>query len=108
MNDRVRIVGVHPVPGQAKVNLVVLEILDPPYQFDFCDLTQSLPDQPRDNWQIPFEETCLESTPQKERYAFFFHHLDLARPIESPFGDLPLPSVTPMPEELTLIRYEAP
>jgi len=108
MNERVRIIGVHPVPGHENVHLVAMEILDPPFQFDFCDLTQSQPGQPRENWQLPYGELCLEATPQKELYAFFFHDLDTGRPLETPFGELPLAPVTPLPRELALIPYQAP
>lgn len=108
MPDRVRIVGLHPVEGHPEVHLVELEITNPPFRFDFCDLTQEDPTQPPENWQLPYDDRCLELSPDKERYGFFFHHLNLTRPLNAPFGQMELPAVTPMPDHLKKIGYEAP
>ena len=42
------------------------------------------------------------------RFVFFFHYLDLQRPLSTPFGELPLPSESEIPERLSMIQYEEP
>ena len=42
------------------------------------------------------------------RVAFFFHYLDLSRPLETPLGDVALPDPSPAPERLSFMEYEAP
>ena len=42
------------------------------------------------------------------RLAFFMHHLDLERPLSTPFGEVPLRSPNDLPERLRDIEYEEP
>ena len=74
--------------------------------FPWGEITQEIPGEPRDSWQVVYDEQPLD--PGQTRWAFFFHFLDLGRPLLTPTGPLPLPSATPMPAHLRGITYEAP
>jgi hypothetical protein len=73
---------------------------------DFGQFRQPTPGQPRANRQVPYDEKLLDDWgvhvvsdlflersvqwPPTARVAFFFHDLDANRPLETPFGDVPL------------------
>lgn len=42
------------------------------------------------------------------RMAFFFHYLDITRPLRTPFGEIPLPKESKLPKRLKIIKYESP
>jgi hypothetical protein len=104
MANRARIIGIHPVTADEPVHLVELEVAGSTDDFDFGEITQESPGQPRSNWQAVYDERELG----ENRFAFFFHYLDTAKPLLSPFGPLSLPAETPIPEHLQGIEYEPP
>lgn len=59
-----------------------------------------------DNKQAPYDEQLLTET--EGRWAFFFHFLDLTKPLRTEVGEIELPSPTLMPEHLAGIRYKLP
>lgn len=82
-----------------------------------------MPDQPKGNWQVPWDEHFLssdgsalldEEAPDKApdlpsfRVAFFCHYLDLGRPLLVETAAIPLPPPTPRPQRLGFLRYEEP
>jgi hypothetical protein len=90
-----------------------------------ADITQGVPDQPRENWQAPWDLYSLtdggdvhvheselpvpgEMPDDKARFAFFFHYLDPAQPLETPWGQVTLPTPSVRPDRLAKIPYEAP
>jgi hypothetical protein len=91
---------------------------------DFGQFTQPTPGQPRANRQVPYDEKLLDDWgvhvvsdlflersvqwPPTARVAFFLHDLDANRPLETPFGDVPLPRPTSRPDRLSILTYEAP
>lgn len=75
-------------------------------EFDWGDITQKVPGQPRDNWQAPYDERIIDE--ERNTWAFFFHALDHSRPLIMPQGRVALPPVTPMPSHLRGLEYEAP
>jgi hypothetical protein len=89
-------------------SLYLLEIqLDPPdASFDWSEITQPVADRPRSNWQVPYDEQRVEE--KSGRWAFFFHFLDLTRPLLTPKGAAPLPPVTPRPTHLSNFIYDLP
>ena len=99
-----RVVGVHPILADEPVHLVELEIEGGTDGFDFGGVTQEVPGQPQSNWQAAYDEREVG----KNRYAFFFHYLDTAKPLLSPVGPLVLPPDSPVPEHLQDIEYEQP
>jgi hypothetical protein len=120
----VEVIGVHPVANAASCFLVEAVSAGSPALPDFAQFTHPLPDSPRSEWQVPYDEKLLddqgrqivadlsgtvpEPWPSRARVAFFFHHLDVRRPLRTPFGDVPLPLPTTMPERLSFLTYEEP
>ena len=104
MANRARIVGVHPIAAEEPVHLVELEIEGSAEDFDFGEVTQEVPGQPRSDWQAVYDERELG----ENRFAFYFHYLDMTKPLLSPVGPLALPPESPVPEYLQDIEYEQP
>ena len=72
--------------------------------FDFRELTQEVPGEPRSYWQAPYDEQAIGPN----RFAFFFQYLDTDRPLLSPLRPLELPPESPIPDHLQGIEYEQP
>jgi len=119
----VEVLGVHPVEAPEPCHLVELQVDQAEASFEIDAVTQETPGQPRDNWQVPWDEHFLNSdgsalfnptAPElrpsvaKFRVAFFFHYLDLGRPLLTPSGAVVLPSPSPRPPRLAFLRYESP
>jgi hypothetical protein len=60
------------------------------------------------NWQAPYDERVVSETDARARVVFFFHYLDLNKPLLTPTGALALPAPKKMPARLKAIMYEAP
>ena len=139
---QVRIIGVHPLPvteqmlketlkcqydtnlsdeerpeAEARVRehfahlyLIEVELDQPDAEFDFGQITQRAPRLPKGNWQVPYDERRLD--PEGKRWAFFFHFLDLSKPLLVGRMTLPVPDPTPIPPHLSEMLqkepYEAP
>ena len=106
MWNRARVVGVHPVAAGERVHLVELEIEGNADEFDFGEVTQLL-EQPRNNWQVAYDERETGAESGRVRYAFL-HYLDLAKPLLTADGRIDLPPESPIPEHLRGIEYEHP
>ncbi len=104
MAKRARVVGIHPNAAPEPAHLVELEIEGSAEGFDFGEITQEVSGQPRNNWQAVYDEREVG----QNRFAFFFHYLDTAKPLLSPAGPLALPPDSPAPEHLQGIEYEQP
>lgn len=102
--------GIHPIPGTAEpVHLIDIVTVGRFDEVPWGEITQSDPNQPRENWQAVYDERELPPLPDgRVRAAFFFYYLDLSRPLETPDGPCVLPSPTPVPEDLAHIEYEEP
>jgi hypothetical protein len=107
MTNHARVIGIHPLAADEPVHLIELEI-DDGSEFDFGDVTQELPGQPRSNWQAAYDEREVGCETGRIRFAFFFHYLDTTRPLLSPVGPLDLPTESPVPDHLQSIPYEPP
>jgi len=102
MSAKARIIGVHPVAvSDEPVHLIEIEVDHGLDDFDFGDVTQELSDKPRGNWQVAYDEREIG----KNRFAFFFHFLDIAKPLLSSAGPLELPPESPLPEHLRGLEY---
>jgi hypothetical protein len=101
-----RVLGVHPIEARQPVHLVEFEanLEDMPIVWE--SITQSLKDKDQSYWQVPYDERKVPNV--NWRWCFFFHYLDLSRPLSSHVGDLELPEPTPTPEHLGFARYEEP
>jgi hypothetical protein len=104
--NSVKVIGVHPMEADEPVHLIELEVKGPT-AFDFDQVTQKVVDQPKDNWQVPYDERELDKNGAR-RFASFFHYLDFDAPLETPFGPIDLPAPSPIPDYLKQIRYEEP
>jgi len=120
---KVEIVGIYPVEADEPCYLVECIVQGPKASRLIGSFTQELSGQPRANWQVPYDEHFLDSegtsalnpagpahppTESTARVAFFFHHLDLKRPLLTPAGVLNLPPPTPRPARLRFLSYEPP
>jgi hypothetical protein len=103
---RIRVLGVHPIAAREPVHLIEIEVQGAD-DFDFGQVTEGMPDQPKENWQVAYDEREIASEGAK-RFAFFFHHLDFGAQLETPFGPVSLPAATPIPSHLNTITYEEP
>ncbi len=97
------ILGLHPVEAPEPCYLLEVELSDP-ISFDWGSVTQEVPEQPTSNWQVAWDEQQLDET----RWAFFFHHLDFAKPLLTCRGLVQLPEPTPLPVKLSDLKYEPP
>jgi hypothetical protein len=120
----VEVLGVHPVIGVESCCLVEAVVIGAPSKPDFGRFTQPLPDRPPADWQVPYDERLLDAAgttveadlwsstsvawPPTARIAFFFHALDLSQPLHTPYGQVVLPPLTPRPDRLHVLSYEAP
>jgi hypothetical protein len=106
---RGKIVGIYPVEAPEPVYLVEISIegggLD---AFEIGEITQEMSDTPRVNWQAPYDDQVISETDGKARVVFFFHYLDLTKPLLTPAGALALPAPKKMPPRLKDIAYESP
>jgi hypothetical protein len=89
----------------AALFLIEAEITPPAADFDWSGVTQEVPGEPRSSWQVPYDERQLT---ESGRWAFFFHRLDLERPLLTPAGPVTLPAPSPAPQRLRTVEYEAP
>jgi len=106
---RVKVIGVYPVEAQEPVHLVEISIEGGGVDaFDLGDVTQEMADTPRMNWQAPYDEHVISETDTRARVVFFFHYLDLRKPLLTPAGELVLPLPKERPKRLREIAYEAP
>lgn len=122
VNGSVDVVGVYSVPENKEVSLVEMLVHARPSDIDVSRFTQEAPSQPRDNWQVAYDEHYLNgegdsllgdflSPPEDDRartrLTFYFYFLDPLRPLITPFGEVRLPKRVPMPDCLRRItRFE--
>lgn len=108
MPTKAKIIGIHPVEADEPVHLIDLLVEGNTDDFDIGEVTQEVAGQPKSNWQAPYDERVLEESDGKIRYAFFFHYLELEKPLITPAGSLPVPKPTSKPAHLKDIEYESP
>ncbi len=124
MSTEVEVVGVHPVDAPEPCHLIEVVIRHAPDLINLSDFTQEIPDLPPANWQVPWDERYLDALGTRVldpgfvsfqvtavsdfRIAFFFHYLDLNRPLLTGFGSVVLPSPSPTPTRLHFMNYEPP
>jgi hypothetical protein len=122
----INIIGIYRIKAHDPVHLIEVEIEDCHGIFDLTTITQENRSLPESNWQAPYMEHILNAEGTKiladdydaftkseywkgdVRLAFFFHFLDTAKPLRTPFGEIPLPPETKLPKRLNIIKYEIP
>ena len=105
---RAKIAGVYPVEADGPVHLIELIVEGDVEGFDFGEVTQEESGTPKANWQVAYDEQVVGESSEKAQYVFFFHHLDLSKPLLTPAGALSLPMPKKMPARLRGIEYKAP
>ena len=109
MPTKLTVVGVHPVEAADEpCHLIELLVEGADNGLNLGEATQEVKGKSRDDWQAPYDEQILEEGDGKHRYAFFFHYLDLKKPLQTPFGPVNIPPCTDAPKHLKKIKYEAP
>ncbi len=127
MADGVEVIGVYSVPEAAEpVHLIEVVVASESGDYEIADFTHELAGQPRANWQVPYDEKILDDdgtqvvadgwderdNPDawagRKRLAFFFHYLDLGRPLLTPYGPVDLPAPQARPDRLAILEYEEP
>ena len=120
----VEVIGVHPVLDRPSCFLIEMTIEGSNDVPDFGLFTQPMPDRPRSDWQVAYDERLLDGVgervvtdvflrrpaawPERARVAFFFHLLDVERPLITPFGETTLRRPSAAPARLAFLAYEAP
>ena len=102
----INIVGVHEIDVDEPCFLLEASFDNPPERDFWDEVTQEIPNQPRGNWQAPYDERPLNAS--ETSWAFFFHYLDLRKPLLTPDGPIELPNNSPRPEYLNSVNYEQP
>lgn len=101
--------GVHPIEASEPVYLVDVAISGEFDDVDWDSITQPDPGHPPEDWQVPCDERELPLLPDgRARAVFFFHYLDLTKPLVVSTRPIALPRPTPVPEDLATVRYEQP
>ena len=108
MATQAKILGVHPVEADEPVHLIELLLEGDVEDFDIGEVTQEVAGQSKMNWQAPYDDRILEESESMARYAFFFHYLDLKKPLRTSTGSLPMPQPSKAPAHLQDMEYESP
>ena len=126
MNTTINVVGVYKIEADQPVHLIEILVKNSEGIFDLSEITQEIPNQPKLNWQVPWDEKILDSAGEKViadcftanekpelwvgniRMLFFFHYVDFSKPLITPFGTVPLSNESPKPSRLSEIAFEAP
>jgi len=59
IEEELQVIGVYKIKENADVHLVELIIPTTPSDVQVEDITQELPNQPKDNWQVAYDEHYL-------------------------------------------------
>jgi hypothetical protein len=125
LNDKIDIIGVYKIEADEPCFLIEMVVSNVSKVIDLGKITQELEDQQKENWQVPYLEHIIDEKGDKiladdfkfsdpeywkdsVRIAFFFHYLNIDKPLLSPYGNITLPEVTSLPGRLKIIKYEAP
>ena len=101
-----RVVGIHPISAREPVHLIEVEVAASELPVEWGEVTQPIEGRDQSYWQVPYDERELHGS--NGRWCFFFHYLNLSRPLSSHVGDLKLPEPTPIPNHLRFMQYEEP
>ena len=120
---RLLIIGIYPVESVNDCFLVECSVVGATERPNFGAITQTS-SRERSDWQVAYDEKLLDEAgsrvvadllqhsdvlwPQLARVTFFFHHLDVDRPLVTPFGTVALPSPSRRPLRLDAVSYDPP
>ncbi|MGB5102156.1 MAG: hypothetical protein WBO04_02400 [Steroidobacteraceae bacterium] len=99
-------IGVHEVDADEPVHLIEVCLGQEEAALDWTSVTQPGDNPDRSYWQAAYDERQVPGS--SDHWCFFFHYLDLSKPLQTNLGPLRLPPVSPMPAHLRIIQYEEP
>ncbi len=108
MRHAAEIVGVYSIACEEPCHLVELSVVSDDVAAFIDGITQADDSLARENWQVPWAEQVLSVDNSVNRIVFFFHYLDVTKPLETPAGPLQIPKPTEYPDRLKFITYEPP
>lgn len=117
MAGTIEVVGVYPIDTVEAIHMIEVIISDPFDDVDWLAFTQTGADLVTDvdgsedagNASTAHAPQPVEDLPGGlTRVVFFFHALDVAQPLESPFGAIQLPPPINRPARLAAIDYGPP
>ncbi|MFC3120182.1 hypothetical protein [Agaribacter flavus] len=100
------ILGVYPINAAEPCHLVEVIVSTDIDEFDWGKVTQEGEGQPLENWQIAYDENPINV--EKGHWVFFFHYLNLSKPLITPEGKTKIPKPSELPDRLKYIEYEEP
>ena len=119
-----QVIGVYPIEADEPCHLIEVKIGKAEGEIlDLTKFTQEVSGQPLANWQVPYDEhflnedgtadlnpRCPAEMPKHDnlRAAFFFHYLNLEKPLETPVGAIHISKPKEKPARLNFIKYESP
>ncbi len=122
MNTTIEVIGIYPIEADESIHLVEILVRNSEGIFDLSEFTQEVNGQPKQNWQVPWDERILNSTGEKViadsfsaknkpelwngnvRLTFFFHYLDFSKPLITPCGVVTLINQNSKPDCLSEIK----
>lgn len=120
IHENSELVGIYKIEGADSVNLIELLFEEEINDFNPGEITQEIRNQDKLNWQTAYDVKYLNLSGTKLigddfnkpkellsfRVVFFFHYLDISKPMISQYGQINLTKVKELPERLErLIEY---
>lgn len=116
--DNITLIGIYSYDLEKDIYLIEIGINERPKFVDLCLFYQKDYDLPKDDWQTPYDERFLTDDGtiiigdflnknyipgDKTRVVFFMLLENLSIPLSTPYGEINLINVQPMPERLLRI-----
>jgi len=122
----IEIIGIYKIKAKEPVYLIEAIVENNNGLFEIGKITQEVAGQPKNNWQVPYEEMILDEKGEKItfdsekdysnkelwkgniRFTFFFHYLDISKPLITQWGQIQIPKPIALPKRLKIIKYSQP
>lgn len=119
-HENSQLIGIYKIDGVDCANLVEIIFEEEICDFDCGEITQEIRNQDKLDWQTAYDEKYLNPDGTKIigddfdqpkelvsfRIVFFFHYLDISKPLISQYGLINLTEIKELPERLKkLIEY---
>ena len=120
----IQLIGHYYVNDNPDVSLIELIIDRKADEIDLLEFTQEIDNEPRSNWQAPFDEKYLDPDgntiigddlvlpthlSSNTRMTFYMYFLDESKSLLTPFGRLQLPKKISQPSRIKdLLNFEDP
>jgi hypothetical protein len=121
---RIELLGIYAVEASEPCHLLELMVSEHVGKVDIGAFTQEQAGQPRPNWQVPWHERVLNAEGTMDvlgrfsrkvvadgnplRLVFYFHYLDLDKPLITPAGEIALQRPQERPPRLAFLKYDPP